>query len=285
MRESAQVDGSVRALLSVAARALGGETARLEAEVLLATVLACSRGWLYGHAEVTVDAVARARFDAFIARRRAGEPVAYLRGRQEFWSLDLRVSPATLIPRPETELLVELALQRVARESLDVLDLGTGSGAIAVALGRERPAWRVLGLDIDADALGVARVNAVGVGVPNVRFETGDWYATLGGQRFAAIVSNPPYVRADDPCLTALRFEPRRALAAGDDGLVALRAVIGGAPQHLLGNGWLLCEHGADQGAAVRHLFSSAGFEEIETCRDLASRERVTLGRIGMARE
>lgn len=273
------VETSVRELLERAARVLQGDSARLDAELLLACVLECTRAWLYAHAEALVDQPARAAFERLLARRVEGEPMAYIRGRQEFWSLELEVSRATLIPRPDTELLVELALQTATASSIDVLDLGTGSGAIALALARERPSWRVLGIDIDPQALEIANANAQRLGLANVTFARGNWFDAATPRRVALIVSNPPYVCDNDPCLHALRYEPRTALVAGNEGLDALRTVISDAPRHLQEGGWLLCEHGAEQGGAVRQLFTRAGFATIETCCDLAGRERVTRGR------
>ncbi len=278
-----EVPVAVGALLTAGCARLPGPDARIDAELLLAHVLGCSRTRLFAYPEAGVDAASRARYLALLERRRAGEPVAYLLGRQAFWSLDIALDGNTLVPRPETELLVELALVRGAARAADVLDLGTGSGAIALALAIERPAWRVLGVDRDPAAVHLARRNAGRLGLGNVAFETGDWFAGLEGRRFDLVVANPPYIAEDDPCLAApgVCREPRHALVAGTDGLDALRRIVVAAPQHLSSDGWLLCEHGAAQGDALRALFAAAGLVAIATQRDLAGHERVTLGRIG----
>jgi release factor glutamine methyltransferase len=281
VQASAATAGTVRALLE-ALRAPGSpEVVRDDGAALLALALGRPRSWVYAHPEARVDAAAAARFAVLCARRARGEPLAYLAGRRAFWTLELELTPATLVPRPETELLVECVLGLHDARTAEVLDLGTGSGAIALALASERPAWRVLGIDIDPAAVDAARANAERLGLP-ARFAAGDWYAGLGGARFDLVVSNPPYVLADDPCLDGdgLRFEPRRALAAGSDGLQALRAIVAGAPRHLATGGALACEHGATQGEAVRALFVAAGFGSIATLRDLAGLERVTHGRL-----
>jgi release factor glutamine methyltransferase len=251
-----------------------------EAELLLAHVLRRPSSWLFAHGDDAMDSEAAAAFAALVERRVAGEPVAYLVGRRGFWTLDLEVGPATLIPRPETELLVELALARMAADAT-VADLGTGSGAIALALASERPRAHVLATDASADALEVARTNAARLALANVMFRAGDWYAPLAGERFDLIASNPPYIADDDPHLAQgnLRHEPASALASGRDGLDALRVIAAGARAYLRPGGWLLVEHGYDQGDAVRALFTAAGLHEISTSRDLEDRDRVTLGR------
>jgi release factor glutamine methyltransferase len=253
----------------------------VDAEFLLAHVLEKSRSWLFAHRGDFVSEAAAAAFDALVDRRAAGEPVAYLTGQRGFWRFDLAVSPATLIPRPETELLVELALERLpADRPLRIADLGTGSGAIALALGFERPHAQVIATDASVDALDVARANAAALQLPNVEFRGGDWFAPLAGERFDLIASNPPYIAVGDPHLDEgdLRFEPAKALSSGIDGLDALRAITSRAPAYLGDDGWILVEHGWDQGAAVRELFAAAGFVEVETARDLEGRDRVTLG-------
>jgi len=252
-----------------------------DAECLLAHAVGRDRGWLYAHADDVVDDRITVTFRTLCSRRRAGEPVAYLRGRQGFWNLDLAVSPATLVPRPETELLVELALERIPMDAPAWLaDLGTGSGAIALALASERPQARVVATDASAEALAVARGNAVANRIDNVEFRQGDWLAPLAGQRFGLIASNPPYIALGDPHLAQgdLRFEPPLALASGTDGLDAIRAIVADAPSHLSPGGWLLLEHGWEQGAAVRALLDAAGFNQVASVRDLEARERVSLG-------
>jgi release factor glutamine methyltransferase len=269
-------------LLAETAAALRSSEAQREAEILLGHALDRSRAWLYAHPDDLVPATAVARCRALVARRRAGVPVAYLIGRREFWSLELEVTPAVLIPRAETELLVELALQRISRvEAVRVADLGTGSGAIALAIARERPRARVLATDCSAEALAVARANAARLGLDNVAFARGSWCAALRGERFDLILANPPYLRSADPHLAEgdLRFEPQAALVAGADGLQAIRRIAHGAPTHLAAGGWLLLEHGFDQGEAVRALLRQSGLCEVFTERDLEHRERVSGGR------
>jgi release factor glutamine methyltransferase len=270
----------VRTLLSGAAVRLGE---RGDADILLAHLLGKPRSWLIAHADDALDASVAARFEALLKRREQGEPVAYLTGHRGFWTLELEVTPATLIPRPETELLVELALARLAQDaSPRVVDLGTGSGAIALAIARECPHARVLATDASIAALEVARRNAEGNRIPNVSFAQSDWFAALAGERFELIVSNPPYVRADDPHLERgdLRFEPASALVSGRDGLDDIRRIVEGARSHLAKDGWLLFEHGWDQGAATRGLLEAAGYREVFTAQDLEQRDRVSGGRM-----
>jgi release factor glutamine methyltransferase len=264
-------------------RDAGARIDPMDAQWLLVHALGQSRSWLYAHGEDIAGAALAARFEALVARRVAGEPVAYLTGRRGFWSFDLAVTPATLIPRVETELLVELALTRLPQDrDLHVADLGTGSGAIALALAHERPRARVVSTDASDAALAVARGNGDALGIGNIAFRQGDWLAPLAGERFDLIASNPPYIASDDPHLGAgdLRHEPMAALASGRDGLDAIRVIVRDAPAHLLARGWLLLEHGLEQGCAVRELLEAAGFVEVATNADLEGRDRVTLGRI-----
>jgi release factor glutamine methyltransferase len=268
----------VRQLLAEATTRLGD---RAEAAILLAHALGKPRSWLLAHADDPADTAGAAAFAALVERRAAGEPVAYLTGHRGFWTLDLEVTPATLIPRPETELLVELALAKLPREGAPrVADLGTGSGAIALAIARECPHTRVLATDASAAALAVARRNAEANRIRNVGFAQGDWFAALGDERFDLIVSNPPYIAADDPHLERgdLRFEPGSALASGSDGLDDIRRIVAGARSHLAGDGWLLFEHGWDQGTAVRGLLDAAGYRDVFTVQDLEQRDRVSGG-------
>lgn len=268
----------VRTLL-VAATARLGE--RADAEALLLHVLGQSRSWLFAHADDALDTDVRTAFEALVARRAAGEPVAYLTGRRGFWTLELEVTPATLIPRPETELLVELALERLPRDmACRVADLGTGSGAIALALASERPQAQVVATDASVDALAVARRNAQRLGIRNVRFVQGDWLAPLVGERFVLVVSNPPYIEAADPHLAQgdLRYEPAAALASGADGLDAIRRIVADACAHLEPGGWLLFEHGWNQGDAARALLREAGYVQVFTAQDLEARDRVSGG-------
>ncbi len=254
----------------------------VDARVLLQHVLGCDRAWLIAHGS---DRLAREQAEAFFAlakRRRDGEPVAYLTGRREFWGLELAVTPAVLIPRPETETLVEVALARLPTErGVRVLDLGTGSGAIALALARERPLAEVVATDVSPEALDVARGNAARLAVGNVTFVRSDWYASVPPDRCDAIVANPPYVAQDDRHLRDgdLRFEPRGALVSGVTGLGALAAIVAGARDRLVPCGFLAVEHGFDQGDAVRALFEAAGFTAVEGVRDLAGIWRVVAGR------
>ena len=252
-----------------------------DARALLAHALERPPAWLFAHGDEAIDAAAQQRFEALLARRIAGEPVAYLIGRRGFWAFDLLVSPHTLIPRPETELLVELALERAPPDiALRMADLGTGSGAIALALAHERPQAQVIAVDVSEGALDIARANAHALRLANVEFRHGDWLAPLAGEHFDLIASNPPYIGDDDPHLREgdLRFEPARALSSGPDGLEAIGTIIRDAPAHLHPGGWLLLEHGWEQGEPVRGLLSAAGFDGVCTHRDLEHRDRVTLG-------
>ncbi|HEU0153854.1 MAG TPA: peptide chain release factor N(5)-glutamine methyltransferase [Arenimonas sp.] len=264
-----------------AASRLPGDAARLEAELLLAHALQRPRSWFYAHASDVLAASDAEAFEALVRRRLHGEPVAQITGHRGFWSLDLAVTADTLIPRPETELLVELALDRMPRgEPLRVLDLGTGTGAIALAVASERPLADVTATDASAGALAVARANAREAGLP-VRFLPGDWFDAVPRESFDLVLSNPPYLADDDPHLVQgdLRFEPRTALASGADGLDAIRRICAGVAAHLAPGGWLLVEHGLEQGGAVRALFKAAGLEQVTTERDLEHRDRVTVGR------
>ena len=269
----------IRRALSDAAQRLGD---RVDAEVLLAYALGKSRSWLIAHADDLLSPDYAAAYALLIEQREAGEPIAYITGRRGFWSLDLEVTPATLIPRPETELLVELALARLPIDQpRRVLDLGTGSGAIALAIARERPMARVVATDASSDALAVAQHNARNHHLGNVSFVHGDWFAPLDEHRFDLIVSNPPYIEADDPHLQQgdLRFEPMSALVSGGDGLDDIRRIVRDAGLHLVTGGWLLFEHGWNQGDAARTLLRDAGFVELSTARDLEQRDRVSIGR------
>ena len=262
-------------------RGTTAEPASLEVELLLAHVLAVPRARLKSHPEEPVEPAAAERFLALLGRCAAGEPLAYLTGRREFWSLDLAVTPQVLIPRPETELLVERALALGPPGAARIADLGTGSGAIALALARERPRWHILATDASASALAVARANAAALGLSAIEFLAGSWFEPLAAARFDLIVSNPPYVAADDPALSsrALAFEPALALTPpGGDALASLRVLARGAPAHLVPGGWLLLEHGATQGREVRAELVGAGLAHVRSHRDLAGHERMTEG-------
>lgn len=250
--------------------------ARRDVEVLMCAALGVERTHLYAHASDALNPDAVTRIETMLNEYASGTPVAYITGRREFWSLALEVTPDVLIPRPETELLVELALERLHNHAR-MLELGTGSGAIALAIARHRHDVSITATDISPAALAVAQRNGARLEL-DVAWIAGNWYDAVSG-RYDLILSNPPYVSDGDPHLNALVGEPRIALAAGPSGLDALRIVIGGAPERLLPGAWLLVEHGYAQGDAVRELFIEARFRSIRTVRDLAGHERVTLGR------
>ena len=269
--------------LRTAAIRLASPDARHEAEQLLLHVIGRDRAWLFAHGDASLADEEASAFEALLARRVAGEPVAYLVGHRGFWTLDLQVSPATLIPRPETERLVELALERLPDDRLlRIADLGTGTGAIALSLANERPQVQVVATDVSEDALRVAQANAKANDIDSVVFRCGSWLAPLAGERFDLIASNPPYVADGDPHLVQgdLRYEPSAALSSGTDGLDAIREIVAAAPAHLLPGGWLLLEHGWDQGEAIRALLIDTGFVDVATETDLEQRDRVTLGRV-----
>ena len=254
------------------------QSPELDAEVLLAHALGSNRARLQSHADEECSDTERSSFEHLIARRVAGEPVAYIVGSKEFWSLRLGVSDAVLVPRPETELLVERALALGPASALRALDLGTGAGAIALALAQERPQWQIAASDVSAPALAVARANAVALGLARIEFLCGSWFEPLAGRRFEIILCNPPYVAADDPALLAtdLRHEPRIALSPGADAFAALRLIIRGAPAQLARGGWLLLEHGTTQADEVARELVVRGFRHVRSQRDLAGHERVT---------
>lgn len=255
---------------------------RLDTELLLGHVLGRDRAWLFAHASEVPAEPAVSRFEALVQRRIHGEPVAHLTGSRGFWTLDLGVTPDTLIPRPETETLVEQTLRILpANGNCVVADLGTGSGAIALALASERPGWQLHAVDASDAALAVATANRDALRLQNVAMHHGDWLQPLRRLRLDAIVGNPPYIEDDDPHLSRgdLRFEPRMALASGADGLDAIRRIVVDARACLKPGGWLLLEHGWRQGEAVRQLLAAAGFVDVRTANDLEQRERVSLGR------
>ena len=254
--------------------------ARLDAQWILCHLLMQARPWLLAHDDALLPPSAAAAWPDLLVRRAGGEPLAYVLGEREFCGLNLQVSPAVLVPRPETELLVDWALECLDEApSQDVIDLGTGSGAVALAVRNARPHARVLATDASADALRVAQQNARQLGL-DVSFAQGDWWAAAGGQRFGLAVSNPPYIAEADPHLAALQHEPQGALTAGADGLGALAPLIRHAPPHLLPGAWLLLEHGHDQAGAVQTLLQAAGFEAVSTRPDLAGLPRCTGGRL-----
>ena len=270
--------GTVAQALATA-RALGID--RLDAQLLLGAALDRPRSWVIAHAEQALDAVSAARFGALCLRRADGEPLAYLLGEKEFHGLTLRVDPAVLVPRPDTETLVGWALERLpaAPAAPAVADLGTGSGAIALALAHARPAARVCAVDLSAEALDVARDNGRRLGL-QVEWLQGDWWDAVAGRRFDLVASNPPYIAGDDPHLPALRHEPRLALTPGGDGLAALRLLVAGAARHLHPGGWLLLEHGHDQAPTVRSLMQAHGLCEVSTRLDLAGHPRCSGGQL-----
>lgn len=270
--------------VTIAAALRSPEADPVDARVLLQHALNVTHAYLIAHSERTLTDAEQDRFRQSLARRAAGEPVAYLVGRREFFGRDFRVSPAVLIPRPETELLVETALDKVRGcEAPHVLDLGTGSGCVAITLALERSDAKVVAADLSADALRIATDNARDLGAANVSFARGDWFDAVGRLAFDLIVSNPPYVAAADPHLSEgdLRFEPRSALASGPTGLDDIAAIVARATRHLRPGGWLLLEHGFDQAEAVCAMLASAGFEDRFMTRDLAGQPRVSGGHVG----
>ena len=264
--------------LGEALAAARGQIDRLDARLLLQYATGCSHDDLLARPEMPVIAPAYAQFAEWVARQAAGEPFAYLVGEAEFRGRVFQVSPAVLIPRPETEVLIDLALAKLAGLTAPrLVDLGTGSGIVAISLALECPAAQVAAVDLSADALAVARNNAGRLGA-RVDFRQGDWFAPLAGERFDLVVSNPPYVADGDPhlALNGLPFEPKMALTDGADGLACIRRIITDAPKHLKPGGWLLFEHGYDQGEASRNLLTAAGFKAASTFPDLAGIDRVS---------
>ncbi len=254
-----------------------------EAKILLGHVLQRNRAWLAAHADEIIGAYEAKTFDALARRRRNGEPVAYLTGRREFYGIDLAITPDVLIPRPETELLVDLALARIDIDSrAQVLDLGSGSGAIALAIASERPSADVLGVDASGAAVALARRNATRLQLGNATFVESDWFSAVPKKCYDAVVANPPYVRTGDEHLGEgdLRFEPKEALVAGVDGLSAIRAIVKSVTAYLAPGAWLLIEHGYDQAESVQSMLRDAQFGEVESRRDLAGIPRVALGRL-----
>ncbi|MGL4206215.1 MAG: peptide chain release factor N(5)-glutamine methyltransferase [Aeromonadaceae bacterium] len=255
------------------------ESPAADADCLLCAVLGCSRTWLRTWPEHPLSSEQWQRVQALAERRRQGEPIAHLIGEREFWSLPLKVSADTLIPRPDTEVLVEQALAHLSADASHVLDLGTGTGAIALALKQEHPECRVVAVDRIAAACALAQENSQRLGL-TIEVRQGCWFDPVRGERFALIVSNPPYIDADDPHLLQgdVRFEPNSALVADEQGFADLAHIIAQAPAYLLDSAWLLLEHGWQQGARVRELFLARGFTQVETVRDYGGQERVTLG-------
>ena len=255
------------------------ESPRRDAEILLGHVTGKTRTFILAFDETELAPAELAPLEELLARRERGEPVAHLIGVREFWSLPLAVSSVTLIPRPDTECLVEQALARLPANACDILDLGTGTGAIALAIASERPDCRVTAVDFIADAVALARQNAQTLGIDNVTILQSNWFSALAGQQFAMIVSNPPYIDEQDPHLNQgdVRFEPKTALVAADEGLADLAYIIQEGRQALLPGGFMLLEHGWTQGDAVRQIFTDAGYLQAHTCKDYGGNERLTL--------
>lgn len=271
----------IASLMKQATTEANSSLPRVDIEFLMSHYLSKPRSWLYAFSDYQLTPEQGVEFQALITRRMNGEPVAYITGRRGFWSFDLQVTPDTLIPRPETELLVELAIERIDLNSdTNVLDLGTGTGAIALAIAHERPKAHVLAVDYSEAALAVAKSNAAELKIRNIECIQSDWFDALAMRRFDVIASNPPYIELNDEHLSQgdLRYEPSSALVSGADGLDAIRIIIAGAKNHLNPNAWLMIEHGWNQGEAVRNLFAQSGFVEISTEQDLGQRDRVTMG-------
>lgn len=266
------------------AQSVPSDEANIEAQLLLMYVLQVNRAWLIAHAHDLLEPTSLTKVDILMQRRLLGEPIAFILGMREFFGLTLKVTSDTLIPRPDTETLVEAALERIQHlahgKPLQILDLGTGTGAIALAIARHAPGCMVTAVDASSAALAVAEQNAMALGMGNVRFVLSDWFSSLTTQYYDVIVSNPPYIEADDPHLKQgdVRFEPMRALASGADGLQDIRQIVSQAPRHLQTNGWLMLEHGYNQAEAVQQLLHSTGFQQIQTVRDLGGNPRVTQG-------
>lgn len=278
---------TIRQALDAAASALkASDSPRLDAEILLAHVLEVDRSYLFTYPELEPSEDALQQFQHYVARRAQSEPIAYLIGRKSFWDFELTVNPHVLVPRPETELLVETALQLGEKhKALHVADLGTGSGAIALALARECPAWEILAADISVEALGVARRNAATLALKNVEFVQGSWCEALSTGGFDMIVSNPPYIAPGDPHLTAgdLPFEPTLALQAADAGFDAFNSIADGARQYLRPGGWLLLEHGFEQQEQLKSLLLELGYAAVSGHADLAGCDRLVVARWGQS--
>jgi len=260
---------------------LTSHEARFEARLLIQTALGVNHAWLLSHENDALEANIHAAFQVLLDRRLAGEPIAYILGKREFYGLELKVTPATLIPRPDTETLVEAALAKIPQhDAFSVLDLGTGTGAIALAIAKERPHAQVTAVDASEMALNVAIENSRTLHIPNTKFMISNWFSALENQTFDLIVSNPPYIEDADEHLKQgdLRFEPRTALASGKDGLDDIRQIVQAAPQHLKVGGWLMLEHGYNQAESVASLLRDIGFSHISHALDLAGISRITMG-------
>ena len=266
--------------LQRASQLVDSESPRLDVEVLLTCVVGKDRAWLYTWPEKILSQAQQQQFDDLFYRRLRGEPVAYLTGVREFWSLPLKVNSSTLIPRPETETLIERVLSLALPNQAKVLDLGTGTGAIALALASEKPYWQIIAVDNSVEAVALAEENRNRLGIGNVSVIQSDWFANLGDQQFDLIVSNPPYIDPDDQHLQQgdVRFEPRSALVAEAKGFADIEQIIRGANAQLVGGGWLIFEHGFEQGEKARQLMENTGFSEVATGCDYSGNQRITWG-------
>ncbi|ATG77096.1 MULTISPECIES: peptide chain release factor N(5)-glutamine methyltransferase [Pseudoalteromonas] len=255
------------------------ESAKLDAQVLLLHILQKPRSYLFTWPEHELNAKQQQQFNTFCQRRLNGEPVAHITGQREFWSLSLEVNATTLIPRPDTETLVEQALEVAVPATAKVLDLGTGTGAIALALGSEMPDWQIIAVDRVSDAVALATRNQQRLAINNVHVKQSNWFSELHGEKFNLIVTNPPYIESNDIHLNQgdVRFEPLSALVADDCGMSDIKQIITQSRDYLLSNGYLLIEHGFEQGEAVRHFFEKMAFVNIKTVKDLGNNDRVTL--------
>ncbi|MEQ8207755.1 MAG: peptide chain release factor N(5)-glutamine methyltransferase [Woeseia sp.] len=275
MTDAIRIDALLRAA-TISLESIS-DSPRLDAELLLARAIDMPRSYVFAHADEELDDESIQRFNATLARRIAGEPMAYISGEKEFWSMNLMVSPATLVPRPDTEILVEQAIGRVSRRvAMNVLDLGTGSGAIALAIACERPLSFVTATDISADALAIAQQNARQLDIANVEFLQGAWVEPVAGRHFDLIVSNPPYIASDDPALAALHCEPKSALVSGPDGLNDIRVIATTALDVIAEDGVLLLEHGCEQADAVATILQAAGWSDVQCVKDLSGLPRVS---------
>lgn len=278
------IEAALRDAQTTLAERINSSEAKLEAQLLLQNLLKVNRAWLISHQNDALQPNIHAAYMALVNRRANGEPIAHIIGMREFYGLSLKVTPATLIPRPDTETLVDAALAKIPlHKNLSICDLGTGTGAIALAIAKHRPQASVFALDASQAALDVAIENAENLKIPNVKFAVSNWFSVLGQEKFDLIVSNPPYIEANDIHLSQgdLRFEPISALASGQDGLYDIRKIIDQAQRYLNSHGWLLLEHGYNQAEQVAALLKQAGFSHISHVQDLAGINRVTSGCIG----
>ena len=256
------------------------DSPRLDAEILLASLLKKNRSYFMAFPEVVPSKAEQEQFETLLSQRLQGHPIAHIIGTREFWSLDLNVNQHTLIPRPDTEILIEYILHNFAQENLKVADMGTGSGAIALALASEKPNWQISATDRSPEALETARGNATKLGLQNISFSQGNWFEALEANDLDLLISNPPYIPANDPHLTQgdVRFEPDTALISGEDGLDDIRYLIKHAVEYLTQDGWLILEHGYDQKQSVKDLFVAAGYQQITQIDDYAGNPRMTAG-------